>query len=110
VGIAGGSSADVAIETLFTILDVLNQPKSEIPTMTKKQALEKARKRWGPKAFVCIRRRWSWRRWWFIKSYYVGIEGFAGIPYWQAMGIGDTWAAAFAFADEGQKAHESTKR
>jgi len=60
--------------------------------MTKREALTEARRRWGRSGFVKEARNPGYR-------YVVGKRGDPRIP----LGMGDTWEAAFADADQREK-------
>ena len=60
--------------------------------MTKRDALTEARRRWGVKGRIGLRRKIGPNR------YRVGIFKTVPFPYTDIQGMGDTWEAAFADA------------
>ena len=71
--------------------------------MTKREALTEARRRWGKQAYVREERTTS-----LHPPYLVGVMyGRIDPPdRCRALGMGDTWEAAFADADQRQKEAE----
>lgn len=65
--------------------------------MTKAQALAEAQRRWGIKGRLGLRRKNAPNR------YHVGIFKTVPFPHTDVQGLGDTWEAAFADADQREK-------